>query len=227
MLYFTRLFRSSLRVFHGTWKGLQAASLKDFLELAQEETIAIEFYKAGSVDELTDRLLDLLRSPERLETMAMQNFSAALRMSMPEIIRQYIRSFDIQHRVKMLRAASRFRRVPRWMPLRPALRHRVGQRLATWHQSDFARYLDASAPQAFAKEELSGNGVGRPAAASTTTDHPVDDTLPEPALGHPRNGNGSNGAHSIPEQLRPALVDGLTGTPDAQDVVSGPLDPDA
>jgi glycosyltransferase involved in cell wall biosynthesis len=204
-----------------------ASDIQDFLELAQEETIAIEFYKAGSVDELTDRLLDLLRSPERLETMAMQNFSAALRMSMPEIIRQYIRSFDIQHRVKMLRAASRFRRVPRWMPLRPALRHRVGQRLATWHQSDFARYLDASAPQAFAKEELSGNGVGRPAAASTTTDHPVDDTLPEPALGHPRNGNGSNGAHSIPEQLRPALVDGLTGTPDAQDVVSGPLDPDA
>lgn len=203
-----------------------ASDIQDFLELAQEEAIAIEFYKAGSVEELTDRLLDLLRSPDRLETMAMQNFSAALRMSMPEIIRQYIRSFDIQHRVKMLRAASRFRRVPRWMPLRPALRHRVGQRLATWHQSDFARYLDASAPQAFAKDELSGNGEGRP-AASSAADHPVDDTLPEPGLRHPRNGNGSNGAHSIPEQLRPALVDRFTGTADAQDVVSGPLDPDA
>jgi glycosyltransferase involved in cell wall biosynthesis len=203
-----------------------ASDIQDFLELAQEEAIAIEFYKAGSVEELTDRLLDLLRSPERLETMAMQNFSAALRMSMPEIIRQYIRSFDIQHRVKMLRAASRFRRVPRWMPLRPALRHRVGQRLATWHQSDFARYLDASAPQAFAKDELSGNRDGRP-AASSAADHPVDDTLPEPGLSHPRNGNGSSGARGVAEQLRPALVDRFTATPDAQDVVSGPLDPDA
>ena len=32
--------------------------------------------------------------------MARQNFSAALQMSMPQVIRQYIRSFDVQHRLQ-------------------------------------------------------------------------------------------------------------------------------
>src|SRR5205823_6939195 len=129
-----------------------ASDIQDFIELSHEEGIAIEFYKSGTVEGLTERLVSLLRSPERLELMAMQNFSAALRMSMPEIIRQYIRSFDLQHRVKVLRAVSRLRRMPRWMPLRPAFRGRVGRKLASWQDSAFASYMEPVLAEAGAQE---------------------------------------------------------------------------
>jgi glycosyltransferase involved in cell wall biosynthesis len=155
-----------------------ASDIQDFRELAAEENIAIEFYRSGNVEDLTAQLLAVLRSPERLEAMAMQNFSAALRMSMPEIIRQYIRSFDLQKRVKMLQAASRFRRMPRWLPLRPALRRHVGQKLAIWHQSEFAHYLDATASQIFSAHETPLNGNGRHPSAVAQAEDTVDDTLP-------------------------------------------------
>ena len=120
-----------------------ASDISDFREVAEEEGVAIEFFQSGNVDSLVERLLAVLNSPERLELMAKQNFSSALRMSMPEIIRQYIRSFDLQHRIKMLRAASRFRRLPRWMPLRPAFSRRVGQRFASWHDAALAAYMSS------------------------------------------------------------------------------------
>lgn len=118
--------------------------IRDLRELVQEEGLAIELFEHGNVDSLADCLLNLLRSPERLEAMAKQNFAAALKMSMPEIIRQYIRSFDLQHRLKVLRAAARFRRLPRWMPLRPMLGRRVGRRFLTWHDSEFAPHFGLS-----------------------------------------------------------------------------------
>jgi glycosyltransferase involved in cell wall biosynthesis len=205
-----------------------ASDIQDFLELAQEEGIAIEFYKSGSVDGLTEQLLQLLRSPEQLEMMAMQNFSAALRMSMPEIIRQYIRSFDLQHRVKMLRAASLFRRVPRWMPLRAALRRHVGNKLANWHQSDFARYLDVNAAQAFSNDGLSSD-VGSAQTSSNFVEQAVDDTLPDTSLNHSGNGNGTNGhatySHRSSEEPAPALLDRLT--PREQGVMREPLEPES
>jgi hypothetical protein len=199
-----------------------ASDIQDFRELAAEEGIAIEFYKPGSVEELTDHLLALLRSPERLETMAMQNFSAALRMSMPEIIRQYIRSFDLQNRVKMLRAASRFRRVPRWMPLRPALRRHVGHKLANWHQSEFANYLDATATQRFSSQDVPSNGSGKHATTSARADaDSIDDTLPVSSTGDalvPHNGNGDgmqapgeSEADSIPALGHRRTVNGNSG----------------
>jgi glycosyltransferase involved in cell wall biosynthesis len=115
-----------------------ASDISDFRELAEEEGIAIDLYQSGNMQSLADHLLHLLQSPGLLEAMAKQNFSAALRMSMPEIIRQYIRAFDLQQRVKLLRAASRFRRMPRWMPLRPTLGMRIGRKLASWHDAELA-----------------------------------------------------------------------------------------
>src|SRR6266568_8774375 len=64
--------------------------------------------------------------------MAEQNFSAALRMSMPEIIRQYLRTFDLHRHLDLLLSVSRLRRLPRWLPmrerlLRAATRRRLAQ----------------------------------------------------------------------------------------------------
>ena len=139
-----------------------ASDISDFREVAEEEGVAIEFFQSANVDSLVERLLAVLNSPERLELMAKQNFSSALRMSMPEIIRQYIRSFDLQHRIKMLRAASRFRRLPRWMPLRPAFSRRVGQRFASWHDAALAAYMSSQT------DANPSNGNGRSADPDDT-----------------------------------------------------------
>jgi len=152
-----------------------ASNIADFLEVEKEEGIAMDFFESGSIDSLAQHLQALLENPERLQSMAEQNFSAALRMSMPEIIRQYVRSFDLHHRVKVLRAASRFRRIPRWMPLRPALSRRVGQKFLTWHDAEFASYLDP-APAAAG---VNGNGDGaHHAMADLDPPELGDDTLP-------------------------------------------------
>lgn len=164
-----------------------ASDISDFRELAQEEGIAINLYKTGSVESLAEHLLNVLQSPEQLESMAIQNFSAALRMSMPEIIRQYIRSFDVQHRLKVLRAASRLRRMPRWMPLRPAFRGRVGRKLASWQDSAFASYMEPVLAEATAQEASQPITRGN---IKLEPDDTVDDTLSRP-LGP--NGDGQNG----------------------------------
>ncbi|HEX6502670.1 MAG TPA: glycosyltransferase [Terriglobales bacterium] len=150
-----------------------ASDIPDFHAISDEEGIATELFETGNVDSLAHHLLTLLENPERLEAMAQHNFSAALRMSMPEIIRQYIRSFDLQHRIKMLRAASRFRRLPRWMPLRPALSRRVGRRFLTWHDAQLTEYLNST----LATPAGNGNGNG-----SEVREAELDDTLPSPAV---------------------------------------------
>jgi glycosyltransferase involved in cell wall biosynthesis len=150
-----------------------ASDIPDFRAIAEEEGIAIQLFETGNVDSLAEHLLAVLENPKRLEAMAQHNFSAALRMSMPEIIRQYLRSFDLQHRVKMLRAASRFRRLPRWMPLRPALSRRVGRRFLSWHDAELTEYLNST----MATPPANGNGH-----AGQDREVEVDDTLPAPPV---------------------------------------------
>ena len=65
-----------------------SADIPDFREMAEDERLAMDFYKTGDAGSLADALLQLLSDPERQKEMAEQNFSAALRMTMPEIVRQ-------------------------------------------------------------------------------------------------------------------------------------------
>ncbi|MGC2195659.1 MAG: glycosyltransferase [Terriglobales bacterium] len=109
-----------------------APDIEDFVELAHQEFVSMEFFAANDVGSLAQKLLGLLQSPERLALMAQQNFSAALQMSMPQIIRQYIHSFDVQQRVTMLKAFSRLRRSSRWMPTRSWAARRLERKLLSW-----------------------------------------------------------------------------------------------
>ena len=111
-----------------------AADIEDFRALADHERVSIEFFTPNNVESLAHRLLSLLHCSERLAQMARQNFSAALQMSMPRVIQQYIRSFDLQHRLRMLRAFSRLRRSPRWMPTRSLMARRLERKLRSWHR---------------------------------------------------------------------------------------------
>ena len=98
-----------------------ASDIPDFRRLADEEGLAIDFFPPGKINELARHLTDLLQNRERQIEMAMQNVSAALRMSMPEIIRQYLRTFELRRELEQMRSISSLRKIPRWMPMRNLL----------------------------------------------------------------------------------------------------------
>jgi glycosyltransferase involved in cell wall biosynthesis len=98
-----------------------ASDIPDFRRLADEEGLAIDFFSPGKINELARHMTDLLQNRERQIEMAMQNVSAALRMSMPEIIRQYLRTFELRRELEQMRSISSLRKIPRWMPMRDLL----------------------------------------------------------------------------------------------------------
>ena len=109
-----------------------SADIPDFREMAEDEGLAIAFYETGEPESLADSLLTLLADPALQREMAELNFSAALRMTMPQIIRQYLRTFDLHQRSKVLEPMSRFRRLPGWVPSRSAIFRAAAPRWSAW-----------------------------------------------------------------------------------------------
>lgn len=97
------------------------ADLADFRQMAQGEELAIEFYPPGNAQGLADCLIQLLQNSEKQQAMATQNFSAALRMTMPNVVQKYLRHFELQQRVQTLRYVAHIRRLPRWIPSKTLL----------------------------------------------------------------------------------------------------------
>jgi len=108
------------------------ADIPDFHEMADDEGLGILFYQTGSEQSLADQICGLLNSPEMMREMSEQNFSAALRQTMPQIIRQYLRSFDLHQRARALEPISRFRRLPGWVPSRSAIFRAAAPRWVPW-----------------------------------------------------------------------------------------------
>jgi hypothetical protein len=69
--------------------------------------------------------------------MAAKNFSAALQMSMPQVIRQYIRSFRVQHGLRVLGEFSQLRKSPRWKPSRSIRAWRLMRKLKVGYRPGF------------------------------------------------------------------------------------------
>ncbi len=95
-----------------------AADLPEFRDMATAEGLAICFYEPGSVEKMAEALSSVLAHPEWQEVMAERNFLAALRMTMPKVIRRYLRLFELNHNFQKLAPALRVRRLPRWLPYR-------------------------------------------------------------------------------------------------------------
>jgi glycosyltransferase involved in cell wall biosynthesis len=98
-----------------------SADIADFRQMAQGEELAIEFYPPGDGEGLAECLFQFLQYPEKQQRMAVQNFSAGLRMTMPNVVQKYLRHFELQQRVQTLRYVSRVRRLPRWIPSKSLL----------------------------------------------------------------------------------------------------------
>lgn len=92
------------------------ADLPDFRQMANGEELAIEFYQPGDAEDLAGCLMRLLTNLEKQQAMAVQNFSTALRMTMPTIVQKYLRHFELEQRTEALRRVTRFRRLPGWVP---------------------------------------------------------------------------------------------------------------
>jgi hypothetical protein len=84
--------------------------------MADGEELAIEFYQPGNAQDLATCLINFLTNQEKQQTMAVQNFSTALRMTMPTIVLKYLRHFELEQRTEALRQITRFRRLPGWVP---------------------------------------------------------------------------------------------------------------
>jgi glycosyltransferase involved in cell wall biosynthesis len=173
-----------------------ASDISDFRQLVEEEGLAIELYQSGNIQSLAEQLVLLLDSPDRQMEMAIQNFSAALRMSMPEIIKQYLRTFRLQQELGALSSASRMRKLPRWFPMRDRLvraaaRKRMARLFAPLPPDSAAqrdslnREQDGSGTTLGARIALNGDSVnsrrspGRRGGSSPTTRGEQDEHYPE------------------------------------------------
>jgi len=112
-----------------------ASDIQDFRELADHEGIAMRFFVSGDLSSLVETLLRTLTSPEDLQQMAWQSHNAAIAMSMPRVVQDYVRSFRQQQRVEVLRMASAVRR-NRDFEGREALARSMGKRLQKWEEED-------------------------------------------------------------------------------------------
>jgi len=90
------------------------ADIPDFRTMAVDEEMAVNFYKTGDAVDLADKLAKVLESPDRQRDMAEQNFSAAVRMTMPNVVRNYLRWFELAERKRALGSISEFRSFRRW-----------------------------------------------------------------------------------------------------------------
>ena len=102
-----------------------SSDLTEFMDMATDESMAVEFFRRGDAKDLADKIVGVLNDPEKERAMAEQNFSTAMRMTMPQIIRDYLRAFDVQKRSSTVHA-GRFRRFSRWTAARSGEGFRYG-----------------------------------------------------------------------------------------------------
>jgi glycosyltransferase involved in cell wall biosynthesis len=112
-----------------------ASGIQDFRDLAEHEGIAMRFFTPGDLNSLIDQMLIALGSPDELKAMAWQSYAAGVAMSMPLVVREYIRSFRQHERVKVLRSAAELRRAGRFNRS-DELARSVGEKIQKWQDED-------------------------------------------------------------------------------------------
>jgi hypothetical protein len=76
--------------------------------------MAISFYKARDSADLADKLAAILQSPSQQRAAAEHNFSAAMRMTMPSVVRQYLRWFELAQHKQTVSGFAKFSLLPFW-----------------------------------------------------------------------------------------------------------------
>lgn len=101
------------------------SDIDDFQTMARDDEMAISFHTPGDAADLAEKVAAILQSPKLEREMAEQNFHAGVRMTMPAVVRHYLRWFELE-RCKQTIGAFRqplsFRRWRRLARLSKALR---------------------------------------------------------------------------------------------------------
>jgi len=193
---------------------ITCADLPDFRQMAQGEEIAIEFYQPGNAENLARCLIDLLTDTEKQQAMAVQNFSTALRMTMPMIVQKYLRHFELDQRTEALRRVTRFRRLPTWVPSKALMLRMMTRNSPGWvHRSAIQRPSWKSLDR---KNLLHGNVNGSRKLGGTGVPHNSDGVIAGGRGGALRPGAVSptgNGNHSEAHQSQKS--EDLSGAPAA------------
>ena len=163
------------------------ADLEDFRQMSDGEGMAIEFYKPGEAKDLADCLIRFLSDSTKQQNMAEQNFSAALRMTMPNIVLKYLRHFELEQRTVALRNITRFRKLPNWVPSKSLLLRLMTRKSLGWvHRSALHRPA-ASAPNGAPNNEHSAD---HHSSNIHSLDDNVDGRRKLAGTRIPMNGNG-------------------------------------
>jgi glycosyltransferase involved in cell wall biosynthesis len=123
------------------------ADIEDFRQMSNGEGMAIEFYKPGDANDLAACLANFLTDPAKQQAMAVQNFSAALRMTMPNIVLKYLRHFELEQRSLALRHVTRFRKLPSWVPSKSLLLRLMTRNSLGWVHRSALHRPSASLPK--------------------------------------------------------------------------------
>lgn len=146
------------------------ADLADFRQMAQGEELAIDFHPPGDAQGLANCLLELLGNSEKLQAMATQNFSAALRMTMPNVVQKYLRHFEVQQRVQTLRYVAHIRRLPRWIPSKTLLLRLMTRNSLGWARRSAILQTTSNDRDDFRLLHSHGNGRGKLDGTGTAID---------------------------------------------------------
>jgi len=112
-----------------------ASGIQDFRELAEHEGIAMRFFIPGDEDSLVEQMLTALNSPGEMKEMAWRSYAAGVAMSMPLVVREYIRTFRQQERIKILQCVAGLRRAGRLQ--KPSeLARTAGEKIQKWQDED-------------------------------------------------------------------------------------------
>ena len=136
-----------------------SADIPDFRRMAEDEDMAISFYKPGDPEDLAEKLIEILQSPEQQRQLAHHNFSAAMRMTMPSVVRHYLRWFELsRHR----QTASGLVRFPllhsrRSLSRRSAILRQASK--SSWNWSLNSISMPGSAEDATSDSPLEGSSV--------------------------------------------------------------------
>ncbi len=92
------------------------ADIPDFRCMASDDDMAIVFYKAGDADDLAEKLIQVLDSPELQRQMSEHNYEAGVQMTMGTVVRNYLRWFELHKAKRTIAGKARFTRLGRrWL----------------------------------------------------------------------------------------------------------------
>ncbi len=82
------------------------ADIEDLRGMAVGENMAVRFHKKGDAVDLANQIITILKSPEIQRQMAEHNFEAGVDMTMTNVVRNYLRWFELHKTKRAIRNAG-------------------------------------------------------------------------------------------------------------------------